>query len=277
MSRAMSAPPSTTRPAISVVVPTLNEEGCIESFLERVSREMSARGVSWEIVVVDDGSADRTAAIVERWASNDSRIRLLRQAHGGKGLAVRNGMLAANGMWRFMADADLSVAPENWSVLLDAALRPAAGDAADVIVASREAAGARRIGEPVARHLIGRAFNWIVWIFALRGIRDTQCGFKLFSDTAATTVFPHLAIEGFAFDVEALFLARQAGFTIREAGVVWICRTDSRVRLWRGAAAFADVVRIRWRHLRGRYHDLALVRPDQPTTGSKPVARVSVE
>jgi dolichyl-phosphate beta-glucosyltransferase len=276
----VSGPPrnlSEPAPIMSIVVPTLNEEGCIESFLSRVSSRLSARGLSWEIVVVDDGSTDRTAAVVEAWSSNDPRVRLLRHAHGGKGLAVRHGMLAATGSWRFMTDADLSVPPEDWSVMLDAALRPAAGEAADVIVASREAAGARRIGEPLARHLIGRAFNWIVRIFALRGIRDTQCGFKLFSDTAATTVFPHLAIRGFAFDVEALFLARQAGFTIRETGVVWICRTDSRVRLWRGAAAFADVVRIRWRHLRGRYHDLALVRPDQPTTGSKPVARVSVE
>jgi glycosyltransferase involved in cell wall biosynthesis len=273
----MSTHQSSTRPVISVVVPTLNEERCIDSFLERVSRQMSVHGLSWEIVVVDDGSTDRTATIVERWASHDSRVRLLRQTHGGKGLAVRNGMLAAQGMWRFMADADLSVVPEDWSVMLEAALRPAAGEVADVIVASREAAGARRVGEPLARHLIGRAFNWIVWIFALRGISDTQCGFKLFSDTAATTVFPHLAIEGFAFDVEALFLARQAGFRIREAGVVWTCRTDSRVRLWRGAAAFADVVRIRWRHVRGRYGNLGQGRPEQPPAGSKPVARVSVE
>ena len=243
-------------PTISMVVPTLNEETCIESFLDRVSSELSTRGLSWEIVVVDDGSTDRTAAVVEEKAGNDPRIRLLCQSHGGKGLAVRYGMLAATGRWRFMADADLSVAPEHWAVMLDAALEPADGAAPDVVVASREAAGARRIGEPLARHVIGRVFNWIVQIFLLRGINDTQCGFKLFSDAAATTVFPHLTVEGFAFDVEALFLARRAGFRIRETGVIWICRTDSRVRLGRGAAAFADVLRIRWRQLRGRYADL---------------------
>jgi glycosyltransferase involved in cell wall biosynthesis len=268
---------SATVPTISVVVPTLNEEGCIESFLSRVSSQLSARSLSWQIVVVDDGSTDRTAALVAAWAANDQRVMLLRHTHGGKGLAVRHGMLAATGAWRFMADADLSVAPEDWSAMLDAALKPAPGEAADVIVASREAAGAQRIGEPLVRHLIGRAFNWIVRIVALRGISDTQCGFKLFSDTAATTVFPHLAIQGFAFDVEALFLSRQAGFTIRETGVVWVCRTDSRVRLWRGAAAFADVLRIRWRHARGRYGNLGQRRPEQSPAGSKPVARVSVE
>jgi dolichyl-phosphate beta-glucosyltransferase len=240
-------------PAISIVVPTLNEEACIQRFLARVSRALAARHLSWEIVVVDDGSTDRTAALVEQWSVSDVRVRLLRQSHRGKGVAVRYGMLAARGEWRFMADADLSVAPEEWSPLLDAALDPGSTGIADVIVASREAAGARRVGEPLARHVIGRAFNWIVQVFAVRGISDTQCGFKLFSAAAAMTVFPRLSIEGFAFDVEALFLARRAGFRIREVGVVWICRRESRVRLSRGAAAFADILRIRWRHFRGRY------------------------
>ena len=178
---------STIVPAISIVVPTLNEESCIESFLERVSHHLSANGLSWEIVVVDDGSTDGTAALVERWVAGDARVRLLRRSHGGKGSAVRHGMLAAKGVRRFMTDADLSVAPEDWSGLLAAALEPGG---ADVIVASREAIGARRVGEPLLRHVIGRVFNWIVQLVALRGINDTQCGFKLFSDVAASTVFP---------------------------------------------------------------------------------------
>ena len=245
-------------PAISIVVPALNEERCIDSFLARVSHDLSARNLSWEIVVVDDGSRDGTAAIVERWAAGDVRVRLLRQAHGGKGAAVRHGMLAATGAWRFMTDADLSVAPEDWSGLLAAALEPGG---TDVIVASREAPGASRVGEPPMRHVIGRVFNWIVQALALRGINDTQCGFKLFSGVAVTTVFPRLTVEGFAFDVEALLVARHAGFAIREVGVTWICRTDSRVRLGRGGVAFADILRIRWRQLRGRYDDVRALRP----------------
>ena len=254
-------------PAISIVVPTLNEESCIESFLERVSHHLSAQNLSWEIVVVDDGSRDGTAALVEKWVAADARVRLLRQSHGGKGLAVRHGMLAATGAWRFMTDADLSVAPEDWSGLLSAAREPAG---ADVILASREAAGARRIDEPPMRHVIGRVFNWIVQALALRGINDTQCGFKLFSGVAATTVFPRLTVEGFAFDVEALLVARHAGFAIREVGVTWICRTDSRVGLGRGGVAFADILRIRWRQLRGCYDEVRVLRAGERPQEHRP-------
>jgi hypothetical protein len=137
---------------------------------------------------------------------------------------------------------------------------------ADIIVGSREADGARRIGEPLSRHLIGRVFNWIVQAVALPGIYDTQCGFKLLSRRAADTLFPHVTIEGFAFDVELLYLARRSGLSIREIGVVWTCRLDSRVRAARGAEAFADIARIRWQDLRGRYDRLeraAVVTPGQ--------------
>ena len=238
---------------LSVVVPVLNEEDCIEPFLERVSRSLESYGPAWEIVVVDDGSEDHTAALVAAWQLRDPRVRLLRRSHRGKGSALRDGMLDAQGTWRFMADADLSVAPEDWSVFFDAAKMPGA---ADLIIGSREAAGARRIGEPLGRHLIGRVFNWMVQALILPGINDTQCGFKLLSADAATRISPRLTIEGFAFDVELLFLARRCGFAIEEAGIVWTCRTDSRVRASRGAAAFADVLRIRWRWLRGRYAGL---------------------
>jgi dolichyl-phosphate beta-glucosyltransferase len=236
--------------SLSVIVPVLNEEDCIEHFLEQVSRRLDAWGLAWEIVVVDDGSDDGTVVRVENWAAAEPRVRLVRQDHGGKGAAIRSGMLAAQGSWRFMADADLSVAPDDWSVFLDAAREP---DAADVIVGSREAPGAERIGETLARHLIGRAFNRLVQVLAIRGLNDTQCGFKLLSAEAAVMLFPHLTVEGFAFDVELLFLARRSGFRIREVGVVWTCRRESRVRVSRGAGAFLDLVRIRWRAWRGRY------------------------
>jgi dolichyl-phosphate beta-glucosyltransferase len=232
----------------------LNEEDCIDAFLQRVSRALDAKAIAWEIVVVDDGSRDRTAALVDAWQWREPRVRLLRRSHRGKGSALRDGMLDARGQWRFMADADLSVAPEAWTVFFDVAKQPGA---ADLIVGSREAEGAQRIGEPLRRHLIGRMFNWLVRLLAVPGINDTQCGFKLLSAEAATRLLPHLTIEGFAFDVELLFLARRCGFRIQEVGVVWTCRTDSRVRLSRGAAAFVDIVRIRWRANRGRYNRLS--------------------
>ena len=255
-----------TPPALSVVVPTLNEEGSIDDCLDRVSSFLESRASSWEIIVADDGSDDATVARVERRIATEPRVRLVRQQHLGKGAAVRQGMLAARGAWRLMADADLSVSPDDWSVLLDAA---ADGSAADVIAGSREAPGARRIGEPLTRHLIGRVFNAIVRLLLLPGIHDTQCGFKLLSADAARALFPLLTIEGFAFDVELLFLARRAGFRIREVGVVWVCRVDSRVSPGRGAVAFVDVVRIRLRHLAGRYRLLARVPPAAPSGGTR--------
>jgi len=236
-----------TTPALSVIVPTLNEESCIEDFLQRVSSFLESRGGSWEIVVVDDGSDDATVALVERAMSADPRIRLVKQPHRGKGAAVRRGMLAAHGAWRMMADADLSVAPGDWKPLLGAS----AESDAEVIVGSREAAGARRIGEPLRRHIIGRVFNRAVQLLVLRGIDDTQCGFKLFRADVILSVFPHVTIDGLAFDVELLFLARRAGFRVREVGVIWVCRLDSRVNWSRGARAFADVVRIRLKDRRG--------------------------
>lgn len=236
-------------PALSVVVPTLNEERCIEQLLDRVTRFLESGGRPWEIVVVDDGSTDATVALVERRMAADTRVRLLIQAHRGKGAAVRRGMLGAQGAWRLMTDADLSVAPDEWSAFLDAAWKT---DAA-VIVGSREAPGSRRIGEPLRRHVIGRIFNWLVRLFVLPGIQDTQCGFKLVRADVARDVFERITTDGFAFDVEMLFLARRAGFQIREVGIVWVCRTDSRVSVTRGAAAFADVLRIRMNAWRGIY------------------------
>lgn len=236
-------------PVLSVVAPAWNEERYIEVFLRRVSSYLDSCAMPWEIVVVDDGSSDRTASLVEPWTQRDPRIRLLKEPHGGKGAAIRAGMLAARGDWRLMADTDLSVAPDAWQPFLDA-MRAAD---ADVVIASREAAGAQRVGEPWRRHLVGRVFNRVVQVLILPGINDTQCGFKLFRGDAATALFPRLTIDSFAFDVELLYLARRAGLRIREVGVVWVCRTDSRVRISSGFRAFADVVRIRARSRRGRY------------------------
>lgn len=236
-------------PALSVIVPTFNEASCIEQFLDRVGECLESRGLAWEIVVVDDGSTDGTVALIERRVTADPRIRVLIQAHRGKGAAVRRGMLAAQGAWRLMTDADLSVSPDVWPAFFDAAWKAEA----EVIVGSREAPGSRRIGEPLRRHVIGRVFNWLVRLFVLRGIHDTQCGFKLIRADVARHVFERITTDGFAFDVELLFLARRAGFRICEVGVVWVCRKDSRVSVSRGAAAFADALRIRLNAWRGVY------------------------
>lgn len=211
--------------------------------LERLS-------LAWEIVVVDDGSTDHTGAVVQQLASRDARIRLIRGGRRGKGAAIRTGMLEARGDWRFMADADLSMPPDNLDRFVAAVSRQ---PVPHIVIGSREAAGALRTGEPWQRHVIGRVFNWLVRLVILPGIRDTQCGYKLFSAESAAVLFPHLRVEGFAFDVELLVLARRAGFAIGEIGIVWNCRADSRVAFARGLAAFGDVLRIRWNAWTGRY------------------------
>jgi len=205
---------------------------------------------SWEIVVADDGSHDRTREIVTAIAAEEPRVRLLALPHGGKGQAVSRGLLAARGTWRFMADADLAMPPDNLQRFLD---RLREGGTHALLIGSREAPGSRRIGEPWIRHAIGRVFNLFAQALVTRGISDTQCGFKLLSAAAVDAICPHLTINGFAFDVEMLALARRAGLPIREVGITWNGNQDSRVAIARGASAFVDVVRIWWRLRRGVY------------------------
>ena len=232
-------------PFLSVVIPAYNESLRLTQTLTRCVAFLTSWGKTWELLVVDDGSTDDTAAIVERAAAVDSRVRLLRGAHGGKGSAVRLGMLAATGQWRLFADADLSMDLDELPKFFD--------EPAEVAVASREAPGAQRIGEPMTRHLIGRVFNLCVRMLVVPGIHDTQCGYKLFSAAAAKDLFATGRLNGFAFDVELLFLARRAGLTIREVPVTWRHKPGSRVRTLSGLKAFAQLVEIRRNSLLGRY------------------------
>ena len=156
--------------------------------------------------------------------------------------ARRQGLVAAHGQWVLMADADLSMPRDDLPRFLDAACEH---DGPQVIIGSREAPGAERIGESRGRRVSGRIFNALVRMFAVPGIRDSQCGYKMLSAEAVATLAPHLTIDGFAFDVELLYLARLAGFRIREVGITCHCRQDSRVRIRAGIASVLDVLRIR--------------------------------
>src|SRR5262245_9709350 len=235
-------------PALSVVVPAFNEAAGISSTINDIREELDRLGGDGELIVVDDGSVDDTAAIVADAARSDERVKLVRAPHGGKGAAVRRGMLEARGTWRFLADADLSMPISELKRFLDAAAH-----GGDVIVGSREAGGARRISEPWARHVIGRVFNWAVKLLVLRGIDDTQCGFKLFSATAAQVLFPLQQLEGFGFDVEILFLARRADLVIREIPITWVYGRESKVNVASGVRGFIDLLAVRWHQLRGAY------------------------
>ena len=241
-------------PALSVVVPAFNEAAGISATINHIREELDRLGGDAELVVVDDGSIDETAAIVAQVARSDERVKLVRATHAGKGAAVRRGMLEARGTWRFLADADLSMPISELKRFLDAAAQ-----GGDVIVGSREAGGARRVAEPWPRHVIGRVFNCAVKLLVLRGIDDTQCGFKLFSARAAQLLFPLQQLDGFGFDVEILFLARRANLAIREIPITWVYGRESKVNVMSGLRGFLDLLAVRWHELRGAYPPRAVM------------------
>jgi dolichyl-phosphate beta-glucosyltransferase len=239
---------SMASPFLSLVIPAYNEALRLPDTLSRCLAFLESWNHTWEIVVVDDGSIDRTASIVEEFHARDERVRLVRGAHQGKGSAVRTGMLSASGHWRFFADADLSMDLSELPKFFD--------QPADVALASREAEGAQRIGEPFGRHLVGRIFNLCVRALVVPGIHDTQCGYKLFSEEATRALFSASRVNGFAFDVELIFLARRAGLRVREIPIVWRHKPGSRVRMRSGLDAFRQLLEIRRNAVLGHYDGL---------------------
>lgn len=229
---------------LSVVIPTFNEEFRICGTLSRVIEYLSVQDYKWEIVVSDDGSVDKTIHLVNLKIVDYPNIKILNLPHRGKGWAVKNGMLAAEGEYRLLCDADLSVPIEQVELLLP----PVAPDA-DIVLGSREMPSAVRIGEPSRRHFMGRAFNRLVTLLAVPGLADTQCGFKCFRAQAAQELFSRVTVHGFAFDVELFYLARKLGLTYSEVGVDWYYRSQSKVRpLQDSLGMTVDLVKIRWRH-----------------------------
>lgn len=235
-------------PELSVVIPALDEAERLPRTLRRVREFLAARGGAYEIVVVDDGSRDATAAAA-RAAGGAETLVLSNGRNLGKGFSVRRGMLEARGARRLMTDADLSTPIEQI-----AALEARLAEGFDVAIGSRALPGSRiELHQSFYRESAGRAFNLIVRALLLPGLRDTQCGFKLFSAAAAETAFAPATLDGFGFDVETLFVARRHGLRIAEVPVVWRNDRASRVSLLSGARAYADLVRIRANARAGRY------------------------
>jgi dolichyl-phosphate beta-glucosyltransferase len=234
-------------PTLSVVIPAYNEALRLPATLARVREHLAGRGLAHEILVVDDGSTDATADLAR--AAGDV-VRLLRhEPNRGKGYAVRRGMLAAIGERRLMSDADLSTPIEEL-----ARLEAEIDRGFDVAIGSRAVAGARiEVRQPPYREALGRLFNRLVQVLLLPGVADTQCGFKLFTAAAAEAAFGSCRLDGFSFDVEALYLARRRGLRIAEVPIVWRNDAATRVGLGGGSAAFLDLLRIRLLALRGAY------------------------
>jgi dolichyl-phosphate beta-glucosyltransferase len=232
-----------TSPDLSLVVPAFNEEKRLPVSLARIADWLGSRtpAISGEVLVVDDGSSDRTAAVAEKTAAGlGLAFRVIRLPENrGKGAAVRAGVLEARGAHVLVTDADLSTPIEEVDKLL------AAG--APVAIGSRGVdATLVKQRQSLFRVASGRLFNLLVRVLAVSGIRDTQCGFKLFRADAAREVFSRAVVDRFAFDVEALLLARKLGYAIAEVPVLWFNSPDTRVGLGGGLEAFVALFRIRW-------------------------------
>jgi dolichyl-phosphate beta-glucosyltransferase len=240
--------------AYSIVIPAYNEGGRLGVTLEKVLGYVRLQSWNAEVIVVNDGSRDNTAALVRRFAEKDPALRLVENpGNRGKGYAVRNGMLSARGEVIVFSDADLSSPIEEMPKLL-AAL--AAG--ADIAIGSRWLQAELQTRRQSAhRQLFGRVFNLLLRIILGLRFKDTQCGFKAFTQRAAQTILPLERIERWGFDPEILFLARKFGFRVEEVAVCWGHSGDTRIHpLLDGARMFWEMLRIRWYDLTGKY-DLA--------------------
>jgi len=236
-------------PFLSVVIPAHNEEHRLPAALRRIQEFFQQQSLRGEVLVVENGSRDRTAQVAREAARAFPELRLIEIAPRGKGRAVRAGMLAARGAYRFQCDADLSMPIEEVVNFLPPRLT-----GVDVAIASREAQGARRISEPPLRHVMGRVFAILVKQTVLPGFEDTQCGFKCYRAGVAEDLFPRQRLTGWTFDVEDLFLALHLGYRIQEVPISWHYDPESRVHLIRDPAQMLlDLFRIRWNWMRGAY------------------------
>ncbi|MDQ6675617.1 MAG: glycosyltransferase family 2 protein [Chloroflexota bacterium] len=236
-------------PALSLVIPAYNEQARLPYTLAEIESFVRGHGLDCEVIVVDNGSRDGTSAVVQQASASFFGLRLLRTDARGKGRAVRTGVLAARGGVILFADADLS-----WSVEDLARFLPLVGESSPVVIGSREGRGARRMGEPGYRHIMGRVFNRVVQALALPGIEDSQCGFKAFRADAARAVFSRQRLDGFGFDVEVLYLARRLGFAVRVVPLRWEHKENSRVApIADTLGMVSDVLRVRLNDWRGMY------------------------
>lgn len=250
-------------PALSVVIPAFNEAVRLPVSLAQLRRYLDGACLSYEVVVVDDGSHDGTADLVAMLGRTWPALRVVRREHRGKGAAVRTGILAARGQLVALADADFSMPPAEFARFHLSSL-----DADEIAIASREALGARRYGEPGYRHLMGRVFNRLVQLLLLPGIGDTQCGFKCLHRELAVRLCERQTIPGWGFDVELLTMARLWCVRVREVPIDWYYARGSRVHPLRDTITMSRDLWSIWRNRQRGLYAAAL-----PVRGDAVVAR----
>jgi dolichyl-phosphate beta-glucosyltransferase len=241
-----------TAPDLSIIIPAYNEEALIASTLDSLQTYLSARPEHFEIIVVDDGSQDKTVASIQAWKNHsgaDLRL-LVNQQNMGKGFSIRRGVLESRGRYLIFIDADL---PYELYAIDD--FLKALRNGCDLAIGSRVLPGSEVKGVPVIRYAAGQVFSWMVQAVLFKGLPDTQCGFKSFTSVAAKEIFRRLTIGGFGFDVEMLFVARKLKFAIEPIAVHMIeHRHRSRVRLFMDSLKmFSNLFMVRWMDWQGKY------------------------
>ena len=237
--------------SISIVIPAYNEEKRLPQTLDRVVAYLSERQWTAEVLVVNDGSRDQTAALVQDYARRHPMVRLLNNpGNRGKGFSVKNGMTHAQNDWVLFSDADLSTPIEEVEKLLAAVTR----DKADGAIGSR--ALNRKlvtVHQSAFREYSGRFFNLVMRTLTGLPFADTQCGFKMLRREAAHEVYRRVQIPGFGFDAEALFIAKVLGYKVVEVPVRWANAEGTKVTMLNGLQAFTDLALVRFNQLRGLY------------------------
>jgi len=234
---------------LSIVIPIFNEEKRLPKTLEQVFNFLNSQPYPAEVILVENGSTDRSFEIAQAHLDKYPQLIVLKELQRGKGLAVRRGMLAAKGAYRFMCDADFSMPATEIPRFLPPVL-----EGYDIAIASREAADAVRFNEPYYRHFVGRIYNWLIRILALPGLHDTQCGFKCFKSAIAEELFRNQTISGWSFDVEVLFIAKRKKYRIVEVPIHWHFNPDSKISVVRDSARMAfDLLKIRLNGAQGLY------------------------
>ena len=262
-----------SHPQLSIVIPAYNESARIEHALDRVLSCIAEQGWDAEVLVVDDGSKDDTAAIVQRWMVQHPRLHLVQNpGNKGKGYSVRNGLLQAAGDTVMFTDADLSAPMEEAQRLLDAI-----ADGADVAIGSRWLDRTRQtIHQPLYRQFFGRCFNWVTRTVMGLPYKDTQCGFKAFKRSVAQVIFRLQTIERWGSDPEILFIARKLKYVVREVPVTWGHDERSRMSYLKdGIKMLEDMARIRSNSARGRYDAAIAALKDTSTMVTPPVEKVA--
>lgn len=251
---------SQDRPFLSIVIPAYNEEYRLPRSLHEIADFLRAQSYTAEVIVVENGSTDNTTGVVQHFQAQEMRAGdpfVLRLMHSspGKGAAVKVGMLAGQGDYLFICDADLSMPIAEVVKFLPPRFDYGHGNGNKIIaIASRELPDSVRYDEPGYRHLMGRVFNFIVRVLAIPKVEDTQCGFKCFPREAAQTIFAKQTIDGWGFDIEVLFIGLRRGYKLVEVPINWYYKENSRISPIRDSINMVlEVLKIRRNHAQGVY------------------------